>query len=163
MNKIKTTIDDVVIFLKKKKQPVLINEISNKFNVPINILENWFIILETNKIVKIDYSGFKEKIIYIEDSKEKIPNDINEIERIDEKESEDVLENILKIKEIFKFKSKKKGLDISTIEKLWEKYLNLNIKNIRSVFIKKAKEKGFDQKTIEGDLWPKFYKKLIKY
>jgi len=152
MNKLRTPLDEIGFFLKDNKNKKFeMEDLVKKFHVPPEVLERWLIILEQNKIIKIEYSGLKVLIQYVFSDKE---GPVKE-------EEESIDKKIQEIKEIFIFKSKQKGFPEQEIEEMWKNYLKNYLPQLKKIFYRKAKLKGLSDEDIIST-WKVYYYELLK-
>ena len=134
-----TPVDDLVEIVKQNPN-CQIDFLSQKLNLPHELIERWLVVLEEFKILNITYKGFNG-FVNISQSVAK-HNSSKEVD-------------IDKIKQIFVSKSKEKGLSVEKMKVIWPTFLQRYENDIQELFTKKAKAAGYPQAKI-GVAWNKF-------
>jgi hypothetical protein len=139
---LKTPVDDLVEIVKKNKE-VTIEFLKNQLKIPTNIIENWLVILEEKKILKVTYSGLEGKVKYIDNSINKNKVDITNI------------------KKIFLEKVRNKGYSLDKIQIIWKEFLKTYEEEIKKEFFENAKNRGYSDQKIKK-AWELFFKDIQK-
>ena len=134
-----TPVDDLVEIVKQNPN-CQIDFLSQKLNLPQELIEKWLVVLEEFKILTITYKGF---------------NGFVNISQGVKKHSSSKEIDIDKIKQIFVSKSKEKGLSIDKMQEVWPNFLKRYENDIRELFNKKARAAGYPENKI-GLAWNKF-------
>lgn len=146
-----TPIDNMVEFISENKN-CSINTICSKFNLSLDIIEKWLVILEEYKILEVKYAGFEGfaniNPKYLEKKNLK-------------KEKEDSFLDLKSLKLDFIKKVRDKDLQYQA-EDLWPKFISNYEPEIKENFYKSAKERGFPEKTMDS-AWNKFKLELLKF
>lgn len=134
-----TPVDDLVDIVKQNPN-CQIDFLSQKLNLPQELIEKWLVVLEEFKILTITYKGF---------------NGFVNVSQGVKKHSSSKEIDIDKIKQIFVSKSKDKGLSIDKMQQVWPSFLQRYESDIHELFVQKAKAAGYPEPKIEM-AWNKF-------
>lgn len=141
-NNILLTPVDELVELVEANPNCTVKFLSDKLELPEEILQRWLVILDEFEVLDISYKGFDGFVKMSDSSK-------NKKEEID-------VENI---KNVFVSKCREKGMGFKEMEDTWPQFLEQFEEEIKKLFEVKAKKRGFDQTKIKKG-WEKFRREL---